>query len=496
MKLKLSFLAIVLVVITRQTTFAQDLIRSEVIKSDGHTTKICSEQSKSFYAYYGGDKSPKLKRYEGFTPISQGELVLKTESGKGSFNSMIMVGDRMVLFFSVEEFGLKKLYSQNYSENCTPEGTLLLIAEYKILKGGKSAVDFKVIQSEDKAFFGVQYPIPGAETVAFGYKTYDAEFNVISDGKREFPYAWEAAEMTNHYLSNTGDLFLGMKIYNTNDKGKVVDRISLKKYLVFCIKDSEIIEMNLDLGYKFITNMVFTSDEHHILTCSGLYGKEKIEMQGLFYLQVDFNDQEIINQTLSNFTVEMGSLLIGKYDFHEIHTTADGSLIVIMEYYSSSTSMTEVGNGSTVGSRDYDHGDVIIYRMKGNGEFEWMKKIEKYQSSINFNSYGSIGGYFKDNEFIMFFNDNIDNYTKTGEFSLGEDGLDYLYFAKKTICLAKVEIDLENGEYTRTRYLPTEETGLFSVPQQFKADYINNELLMYFHIDGAGQKENFGVLKF
>ena len=208
MKLKITFLGILLVVTAYQITFAQDLNRSEAIKSDGHTTKIYSEQSKNFYAYWG-NKSRKLKRYEGFKPVSEGELVLKTESGNGSFNSMIMVGGKMVLFFSVEEDGINKIYYQSYSENCMPEGTPKLIAEHKVLKRSNNVADFKVIQSEDKAFFGVQYPIPGTETVAFGYKTYDAEFNVISDGKRDLPYDWEVAEMCNHYLSNTGNLFLG-----------------------------------------------------------------------------------------------------------------------------------------------------------------------------------------------------------------------------------------------------------------------------------------------
>ena len=287
-----------------------------------------------------------------------------------------------------------------------------------------------------------------------------------------------------------------MKIYNTNSKGKVVERISLKKYLVFCIDDSEITEMNLDLGGKYISDMAFTSNEDKILTCSGLYGNREMQMQGPFYLQVDFNNQEIVNETLSDFSAGMGSLRVGKYNFKEVHTMTDGSLVVIMEYYISESDVTTVQTGSSVSSKNFDHGDVIIYRVKEDGQFEWIKKIEKYQSSMNFDCYGSIGGYFKDNKFIMFFNDDVNNYTTTGTFSLGKYGLDHLNFTKKTICLAKVEIDLENGEYIRTRYLPAEETGLFSVPQQFKADYINNELLMYFHIDGAGNKENFGVLKF
>ena len=522
MKLKSTFLAVAFLATAHQITFAQEVEWSELVKSNGRGTVIYPEQGKNFYTtvWSGGmiAGSYQLKRYEGFMPIAQEKIALKTENGTGSLNDMIIVNGKMVVFLSDKADKQNKLYYQRYTESCTPEGIPTLLAEYEMPKGWNKSGYFNVIQSKNKGFFCVEYSIPSTKTESerFGYKVYDDEFNVVSEGEYESPYDPKEADITNHYLSNTGDLFLGLKVYNTNDRGKVRDYTSLKKYLIFLIKDGDLTEMNLDLGDKRITDMTFSSDERRILTCTGLYGEGAFSTKGAFYFQVDFANQEIVNEGFSEFTKDFitqdwsekqktkankreekgkGSPQLYNYDFREVHTTADGGVVVVMEqYYVVVHTTRDPKTGATTTTYTYYYNDIITYRVQEDGQFEWIQKMNKRQVSTNDGGYlSSIGGYFSDDKFIMFFNDNNKNYTETGDFSIEEKGLYTASFRKKTNCVAKVEIDLTNGEYSRNRYTSREETAAYAVPKKFTADYINSEMFMYFQY---GKKEKFGLLKF
>ncbi|MDH4472618.1 MAG: hypothetical protein QE487_08400 [Fluviicola sp.] len=522
MKLKSTFLAIAFFATANQITIAQEVEWSELVKSNGRGTVIYPEQGKNFYTtvWSGGMLAGnyQLKRYEDFMPIAQEKIVLKTESGVGSLNDMIIVNGKMVIFLSDKADKQNKLYYQLYTESCTPVGIPTLLAEYEMPKGWNKSGYFNVIQSKNKAFFCVEYSIPSTKTESerFGYKVYNNEFNVVSEGEYESPYDPKEADITNHYLSNTGDLFLGLKVYNTNDRGKVRDYTSLKKYLIFLIKDNDMTEMNLDLGDKRITDMTFSSDERRILTCTGLYGEGSASTKGAFYFQVDFANQEIVNEGFSEFTKDFitqdwsekqktkankreekgkGAPQLYSYDFREVHTTADGGVIVVMEqYYVIVHTTRDARTGATTTTYTYYYNDIITYRVQEGGQFEWIQKMNKRQVSTNDGGYySSIGGYFTDDKFIMFFNDNTKNYTETGDFFLGEKGLYAASYRKKTNCVAKVEIDLTNGEYSRNRYTSREETAAYAVPKKFTADYINSELFMYFQY---GKKEKFGLLKF
>lgn len=184
------------------------------------------------------------------------------------------------------------------------------------------------------------------------------------------------------------------------------------------------------------------------------------------------------------------------YDFREVQTTADGGIVVVMEqYYVVVTTYTD-SKGNTRTTYTYYYNDLITYRVQNDGEFEWINKINKSQVSTNDGGfYSSIGGYFADEKFVMYFNDNNKNYSENGSF-VKPSGKTRIYSAsmrKKTNCVAKVEIDLKSGEFSRERYTSREETSALAVPKRFQADYTNNELFMYFIY---GKKEKFGLLKF
>ncbi len=501
--------------------YAQQIEWSELVKSGGRGTYIYPIQGKSFYTTVrsGGALSTNinLQRHENFVQVNAEKVQKKTESGNGAINELITVNDQMVVFLSDRDEQQNKLYYQKYGTDCLPISEPILIAEYTIPKGWKRGSYFNVLQSKNKEFLEVEYSVPGGkdESDRFGYKVMNKDFSVVSEGEYESPYPSKESDFVNRYLSNTGDLFLGMKVYNVNEKGRVRDFSSLRKYVVFLIQNGELTEMDLAIGDKRVSDLTFSSDNNKVLTCTGLYGEGLNGSKGVFYFQMDFKKQEIINEGYSEFTKDFitqdftdrqkervdkkeakgkGIPQLYNYDFREVHTTADGGIVVVMEQYYVVVNTYTDAKGNTTRTYTYYYNDIITYRVKESGEFEWINKINKSQVSMNDGGYySSIGGYFTDDKFIMYFNDNNKNYSESGEFLKPERGVLSASFKKKTNCVAAVELDLKSGDFSRKQYTSRSETAAYAVPKKFEADYVNNEMFMYFQY---GKKEKFGLLKF
>ena len=96
----------------------------------------------------------------------------------------------------------------------------------------------------------------------------------------------------------------------------------------------------------------------------------------------------------------------------------------------------------------------------------------------------------KDGKMTLMFNDNINNYTEAGDYN--GNVYEATYY-KNTNVFAMVELDLESGNYVRKLILGPEFVNLYAVPQDFKIDYKNNQVLMLFVL---GKKEQFGKLDF
>lgn len=493
-----------------------------MLKRNGRETVVYSDKGKNFYTtvWSGGNVfgGLELKRYQNFAPTFQERISVKTEDGAGTINSLLILDGKMVVFLSDKVEKRNRLYYQTYSPECLPIGKPVFVAEYSIPKGWNKTGYFNVLQSQNREFICVEYSIPAtnSESEVFGYKVLDSKFKTVSEGTYVSTYDPKEADITNHYLSNTGDLFLGMKVYNTNDRGKVRDFTSLKKYVVFLIQGNEKTEVSLNIGDKRIVNMSFSSDEKRLLTCTGLYGEGNVRTKGAFYFQVDFKKQDLVNKGFSEFTKDFitqdwsekqkqkadkreakgkGSPELYDYEFREVFTTSNGGVIVVLEqYYVVVHTTTNPKTGATTTSYTYHYNDVIVYRVQANGEFDWIQRVNKRQVSRNDGGYlSSIGGYFTDKEFTFFFNDNNKNYTESGSFIDGNDGVYPASYKKKKNCVASVKIDLTTGSVTRKQFSSRAETSAFAVPKKFTPDYLNKEMFVYFQY---GKKEKFGLLRF
>lgn len=278
-------------------------------------------------------------------------------------------------------------------------------------------------------------------------------------------------------------------------------------------------EVNLDLGEKRILDMTFSSDNNRYMTFNGLYGdKNTSGVKGVFYFQMDFKKQEMLNEGYSEFGKDFitqgwsdrekekaakreargkGEPSLYSYDIRDNYTMEDGSLIGTIEQYFVVVH-TNYNNqtGTYTTTYTYYYNDLILYKITPEGKFAWMKKIPKTQVSTNDGGYlSSIASYVNDeNKMVILFNDNLKNYDDAGDYIVPMG--DYVYAAsyrKKTNCVARVELDLESGNFTRKTFFGRNEAEAFAVPKLFNVDYNTNEMLMLLRI---GKKEKFGLVKF
>jgi hypothetical protein len=130
-----------------------------------------------------------------------------------------------------------------------------------------------------------------------------------------------------------------------------------------------------------------------------------------------------------------------------------------------------------------------------DGEFDWLKRINKSQISTNDGGPYSSYARFVDNGKICFiFNDNVRNYDETGKFIGKSNGDVYAAnYGKKKNVVAIVELDMDEGELTRKTFFDRQEISAIAVPKQFYIDYNTKEMLIY---AVYGKKEKFGILKF
>ena len=136
----------------------------------------------------------------------------------------------------------------------------------------------------------------------------------------------------------------------------------------------------------------------------------------------------------------------------------------------------------------------MFYKFKKNGGFDWVKKNKKYQVPTNDGGfYSSVASFHTDDKLVMLFNDNLRNYSESGDFINDNDRFYPTSYKKKTNTVAKVEIDLSTGEIDRRTYFDRKETKAYAVPKKFTVDYNKREMLMVLIY---GKKEKYGVLSF
>ena len=514
-----------LLIILCITTFLQGQLNiqlSQPVKSKGTILQLFPTVGNDFYAIrYTGRTfgSYHLTRFSNFQPVKSHKIKMTVGNGMATLEESAVIDNQIVIFFSDKTADQKgrnnNLYVQKYNEDCEPEKEAVSLASYPITSFIKNTGKFTVLVSENRDFFCVEYDMPGnkIENESFAYKIFNKNFELIAEGEYEVPYERNLSKISTRYLSNSGDYFISCNIYDLGEKKTSKNLESLDKVILLHVLPAGLEEFEMELDGRRAMEVKYSSDDNGIMTFTGLYGnKGENGVKGIFYFRFDYLNRKEIDFGFEPFSREFitnewtekqlkkadkreakgkEAPQLYNYKVRETITLSDSSIVGLMErYFVQVTSYSDPRSGSSNTTYTYIYDDLIVYKIKKNGVFDWVKKIPKMQYSVNDYGYlSSISNFMKDGKLMILFNDHTNNYDDIGIYN----GSEYeINFRKRTNVIAMVELNVETGEINRRIATFSNENELYAVPKDFQIDYVNKQVLMLFLID---KKTLFGKLE-
>lgn len=493
----------------------------EVQKSNGILRDILPVSGSDFYSlrwsggYFG---TTVLARHDHFVNTERKKIEMKVESGMASFEGVKRVGAKLFVFLSDRTKDRNHFFMQEYGKDLTPVGPSEEIASYQLEKG-KNKGSFDIITSRNNSFLGVVWSIPGKNDTKdrYGFKIMDSSLNEVSYGEYELPYNPEFCSIDNYYLSNTGDYFISVTEFKEGKRTMFRNYLDYKAVHILHLTPDNVENMTLDMEGKRIEAMEMNSDNKKIFTIAGVYGeKGEAGVSGLFYLRIDFDKKEVINEGFEKFGKDFitqdwtdrqkqraekreikgkGEPTLYNYVMRQTEVLTDGSIVGSLEqYYVHITTYTDPRTGAIRTIYTYYYNDIIAFKVSAEGGFDWLTKINKTQVSTNDDGYFSSYLRFVDDGKLCFvFNDNVSNYDEAGKF-LSSDRLFPSSFSKRKNVVATVEVNLVDGAIDRKTLYDSKELSTILVPKKCKIDYKNREILFY-SFQGR-RKERFGLISF
>lgn len=496
---------------------------SELEKSPGRLLQLLPKDANDFFALrmtgIGLFGSLQVSSHKNLETQAKEKIVLRANGSPATFEGSNVIGDHFVVFMSDKQEGKNTFFMQEYSRNLELVGEASELASYSLdNKRGRFAGTFNIYTSQNKEFFSVVWTLPGKrdEETKYGYKIYNRDLEVTSEGEYEFPFESKYCRINEMHLSNTGDFFTVVTEYQANETKRIFSYANYKMMHIYHITPDGMDDVEINLEGKRVEALNINSDNESQFILTGTYGdRKKAGITGLFYLKLDFTTQEIVSEGFEEFSEDFitqdwsdrqkekvekkrakgkdADPQLYEYVMRDLHVLEDGSFVGSMEQYFVRVVTTTDSRGVTRTTYYYYFNDVIAFKVGADGGFDWCKKIQKYQVSTNDGGYYSSYERFIDGgKMFMIFNDNNLNYDESGNF-LDADKLKPSTLSKKKNTVALVEMDLETGEFTRKTFFDRSELGAIAVPKLFNVDYNTGEVLVY---AVKGSKEKFGIIRF
>jgi len=444
------------------------------------------------------------------------KIDFKLDNKTRSFEGMSLFRDKVILFTSYKDkkTKMKKLYYDVFSAS-----TLSLISKGKEIvsynansKMFRSSGGFDIFYSEDESMMGVIVYVPYEKKgkQKFQAVVFDDQFNEVSKESYELPVLDSKMALGRAHLSNSGEFFIAAAEY-LGEK-KIFKPSKIKRH-IYQLDEGGLIDHVIKLKNKHIYSYTFKTNEYNDLILAGFYAEEsKRGVAGTFYLRFDSKENEVDSENSQAFSDDFITQgwsdrakkkaskkkkepVLYKYSLRELVATDDGGALLVAEQYYSVTRTYRTSNGGTRTVTYYYYNDVIVSKMDDQGEFQWNKKVRKYQVSTNDGGYYSSFAFHsdKDNIYIMY-NDNMKNYDESGKAKPVDAKIVPTSFAsnKKNVT-SIVTIDINTGELKKEQLFNKKETGTIAVPKIHFSSKDEDKLFFY---TKKGKKERLGQISF
>ncbi|TSJ45857.1 hypothetical protein [Fluviicola chungangensis] len=420
-----------------------------------------------------------LARYENMTKVAEGKIQRKLETGKGGVFGNFCLNGKLVVVLMQTEKTSESFYYQLYDKTCKAIGEPVLIAEFQLEDSKRDRGYFTYELSQNKKFLLVEYLKKGrkGEQDNLMFKVFNSEFSLIQEGEYQ-----TAENLNNSVLTNEGEYVIGVATNKKNEKGKEINQ--LESYQIKFFKGGQENEFTVDLSDKAHANFKIYNTNSNQLVLLGNFYDERSKKNGYCFSILDLAKNKETKWVYCNPNLDAKNEYI-----REVSLDNEGSLIVLVEQFFEKWIQSSNGNNST----SYSYETAYVFKMKEDGNAEWVVKLPKRQYSINDGGIaGSLMGYSLNNTYYLFFNDDLRNYASTGEF-LNPKEVEVCGNRKGKTGFVKVEIDLKSGEFKRELMLKPDVQPLFVIPFYCEVNYDRNEMLVFFR---DRKEEQYGVMKF
>jgi len=284
---------------------------------------------------------------------------------------------------------------------------------------------FKIVLSADKKHFLVSHtePLDMYPFERFSCKILNEDLSPFWKKDFELPYKDKQFHIAKYCLDSAGNLFILVNIDKDKEnqaRNKPAYRYSIFAY--FCKRD-QLREYTIDLGDKYISEITCDLNAAGDLICAGFYSKNSESSQaGTFFLKIDKTSTEVAERNIHEFDkdflmefmterkVDKGKELYN-FDIHYLLLRDDGSAVMIAEqYFMDIVSYYNPASRSYSYAYHYYYNDIIVVGFDPKGQTTLLKKISKYQHTVNdggpYSSFVLVDG--KDMLHFIY-NDNPDN---------------------------------------------------------------------------------------
>lgn len=496
------------------------LIWGETEAKSGYLVEMLPFHGKDFYSlHWKGNAILSgyfLSRHDDLAVTKTAKVSKSVNNSIANFENVAIIAEHPCIFLSDKKEGRDQLYLQQYGYDLELLGDAKLLVDFTLEKG-QSNGGYNIIQSEDKEYFAVFWLIVGKKKDAdiYGYAVFNNQFEKVSDGEYELPFESQYSKILTHYLANSGDYFLTVKEFQEPAQKKFFNNyLDYKAMHIYQVVPDGLEDYVVPLNGRRVEAISIDADETNQFLITGVYGDANIDgVKGLFYLKLDYKNQEITAESYIEFQKDFivedwsqkdieraekreekgkGAPSLYDYTIRNVHILPDGSLVgsieqnyVVMRTYSDT-------RGVMTTTYTYYYNDIIAFKIGANDQFDWMQKIRKNQVSTNDGGpYSSYSSFIDGNSMKFIFNDSRANYDESGKYIPESEYL--TRFSKKDNVVALAEVNIENGTVQRNSMFSRKEMGTLAIPKMFAVDYLNGEMLLY---TTYRSKERYGLLKF
>lgn len=496
------FVTTCLIAFSALTTYAQDnrIITSKEFEFECSTPyPVVDAYIKQYTSKDGNVVSFKmikgtvtLQKFDG-PNYDQSNIKVYNDFPKGTvYEDAIDGEDFFYLMYSVwdkanqrEQLFIRKIDKAN--GEFTDQGQRIIAVDGKVTGGNGDK--FLLAESYDHSKILVHYrkrPEHRNDKISkdvIGLYVFDKELNPLWGKDVEMPYTEAQMNNVDYAIDGNGNVLILKELMNEGETRRYSkDNEPNFIYQLIFVSESgvDVNTSDIDIKGKYVTQVNFyEGKEAGTLILAGFYGNKRgIQVDGIFYCKVtnsgeqsEFLTYEIPTEIIKQYKSQrsqnkmdrkenngkdlgMTNMVIRGFSFDE-----DGGLLISSEEYYVVVYRDQKNNST---SYTYYFKDILITKIKADGELAYWKKLPKYQytssSSMNFGGLGyrliTTGKYY-----YFIFLDNIKN------LNLAENQVPARHAGGFGGFLTAYQVNIETGEVKKLSILDTKDAKGYKLYQ-------------------------------